>query len=243
MNILITGSDSGIGKYIAKKFLENGDNVIITGYTKSHIEETKNEFKEFKDNTTYIQLDVTSETSIKNMCSIISKKYKYIDVLINNAAFDKMDNIENYEWDVYKRIIDTNLIGKMFCIKNTINLLKNSEYPVIINIASRLATKPMKNSSAYCCAAAGIVMLTKCAALELSKYNIRVNTISPSLTMTPLSKKSYDKIQIEEYIDKNLRKRVCDMQDIYNLSKFLISKESDYINGENININGGILLR
>ena len=183
------------------------------------------------------------EESIIHMFNIIKEKYGHLDVLINNAAFDEMCSIESYSYDIFEKIIKTNLLGKMFCIKNGIELLKGSDYPTIINISSRLASKPMLDSSAYCCGAAGIVMLTQCAALELSKYNIRVNAISPALTLTPLSIKSYSKKEIEEVAKKSLRKRLCEMEDIYNLSHFLISKESDYINGENININGGILLR
>ena len=228
---------------MAKKFLESGNTVIITGCTQAHLNRTKKEFEKFKTSTLYIKVDIKDEKSVSDMFEIIQKKFRYIDALINNAAYDKMDSIETYNINIFEQIIKTNLTGKMLCIKYAISLLKKSQYPTIINIASRLAIKPMERSSAYCCAAAGIVMLTKCAALELSDYNIRVNTISPALTITPLSLKSYSKEEIINYSKKNLRKRVCEMEDIYNLTEFLISKKSDYINGENININGGILLK
>lgn len=228
---------------MAKRYLENGDYVIITGYNENHINETKKELSKYNDKTTFIKVDVTEEKSIINMFDLIKEKYGYIDVLINNAAFDKMNSIVEYTYNDFEKIVKTNLIGKMFCIKHSIELLKKSRYPSILNISSRLGTKPMNDSSAYCCSAAGIIMLTQCAALELSDENIRVNTISPSLTITPLSLKSYTKEEIKKVSDKSLRKRLCEMEDIYNLSEFLISKKSDYINGENINLNGGILLR
>lgn len=228
---------------MAKKYLEEGNHVIVTGYQESNIDSTKKELEKYKDKTTFIQVDVTDENSIISMFKIVKEKYGYIDVLINNAAFDKMESIKEYNYGDFEKIVKTNLIGKMFCIKHSVELLKKSKYPTIINISSRLATKPMIDSSAYCCSAAGIVMLTKCAALELSNENIRVNTISPSLTITPLSLKSYSEEEIEEVSKKSLRNRLCEMEDIYNLSQFLISEKSDYINGENININGGIFLR
>lgn len=228
---------------MAKRYLENGDYVIITGYNENHINETKKELSKYNDKTTFIKVDLTEEKSIINMFALIKEKYGYIDVLINNAALDKMDSIVSYSYEDFEKIVKTNLIGKMFCIKYSVELLKKSKYPTILNISSRLATKPMLDSSAYCCSAAGIVMLTKCAALELSEENIRVNTISPSLTITPLSLKSYTQDEIKEVSAKSLRKRLCEMEDIYNLSEFLISKKSDYINGENINLNGGILLK
>jgi len=228
---------------MAKRYLENGDYVIVTGYNKEHINETKEELNKYKERTLFIQVDVTKEESIINMIQIIKEKYGYIDVLINNAAFDKMDSINSYKYEDFEKIIKTNLIGKMFCIKHSIELLKKSKYPSIINISSRLATKPMNNSSAYCCSAAGIIMLTKCAALELAEEGIRVNTISPSLTITPLALKSYSKEEIKEVSNKSLRNRLCEMEDIYNLSEFLITEKADYINGENIDLSGGILLR
>ena len=169
------------------------------------------------------------------MFHLIEEKFGLLDVLINNAAFDKMESIENYDQELFEKIIKTNLIG--------IKLIRKSEYPSIINISSRLASKPMMNSSAYCCGAAGIVMLSECAALELANDGIRVNTVSPSLTLTPLAQKSYTKTEILATAKKSTRNRICEMKDVYNVVNFLISKEADYINGENININGGLLLK
>ena len=240
--ILITGSTSGIGKYVAKKLMENDDIVIVTGYHTEKIEKTKRELEKYSKKSIYLQVDVTNEDSIISMFKTIEKKFGHIDVLINNAAFDQMQSIKEYEYGTFEKIVHTNLLGKIFCIKHSINLLEKSKYPTIINIASRLASVPMNNSSAYCCCAAGIVMLTKCAALELADENIRVNCISPSLTITPLSEKSYTKIEIEQTAKKSLRKRLCEKNDIYNVIEFLISDKSDYINGENINVSGGILL-
>lgn len=223
--------------------MENGDYVIITGYHDDHIEQKKKELKEYKENTLYFKIDVNDEHSLIKMFETIKYKYGLLDVLINNAAFDQMESIENYKRDIFEKIVSTNLTGKMLCIKHSTNLLKKSEYPTIINIASRLASRPMLNSSAYCCSAAGIIMLTECAALELAKYNIRVNTVSPSLTITPLAEKSYTKEDMIKTAQMNPRNRLCEMKDIYNVISFLISPEADFINGENINVNGGLLLK
>lgn len=209
----------------------------------NHIEETKNILKQYIEQTTYIKIDVTQEESIINLMNLINEKYGYLDVLINNAAYDKMDSIEKFNNNEFKKILETNLVGKAMCIKHAIKLLEKSEYPSIINIASRLAERPMPDSSAYCSGAAGIVMLSKCAALELSSKKIRVNCVSPSLTLTPLAIKSYTKKEIAKTAEKSLNKRLCKMEDIFSLVNFLISKKADYINGENINISGGILLK
>jgi dihydroanticapsin dehydrogenase len=237
---VITGGTSGVGKELSKRFgRKNTIYVLARNIDKINLVQKELNNK----NIVFIKCDLMVENDIKNAFSIISSKEKCVDVLINNAAYDKMSCIEFYNYEVFSQIINTNLSGKMLCIKYCIPLLKKSKYPTIINISSRLATKPMLNSSAYCCAAAGIVMLTKCAALELEKYSIRVNCISPSMIETPLSLKSYSKEEIMKTENLSTRKRLCKINDVYNLVCFLISSHSDYINGENINVNSGILLK
>lgn len=86
-------------------------------------------------------------------------------------------------------------------------------------------------------------MLTQCCALELAKDNIRVNTVSPSLTLTPLGMKSYTADEIQATAEKNPSKRLGKTEDTANLVLFLLSDKADYINGENVNVNGGILLK
>lgn len=238
--IVITGGTSGIGKQLAKEY-SHSNMVFVLAKNREKIMQTKKEIN--SKNIFFIECDLNNEKDIQKSFNYIKQKTNHIDVLINNAAYDNMSSIENYSYEEFSKIVSTNLIGKMLCIKYSVNLLKFSDYPSIINIASRLAFKPMMNSSAYCCAAAGIIMLTKCAALELEKYSIRVNSISPSLTKTPLAIKSYTKDVINDTEKKSTRKRLCEINDIYNLIEFLISKESDFINGENINLNGGILLK
>lgn len=98
-------------------------------------------------------------------------------------------------------------------------------------------------SSAYCSAEAGIINFTQASALELSKYGIRVNTVSPSLTITPLALCGWTKEEIEEQKESNPLKRLGEPIDIANTVLFLLSDKASYINGENINVNGGSLLK
>ena len=238
--IVITGGTSGIGKYLVQKYAAKNTVFVIS----KNEEKIKNVEKEFHNsNVDFIRCNLEKENEIRNAFDYIKSKIDKIDLLINNAAYDVMKNLENYEYEEFSKIININLLGKVFCTKYAIELLRNSKYPCVINIASRLATKPMLDSCAYCTAAAGIVMFTKCATIELEKYGIRVNTISPSLTMTPLAKKSYSKEEINSVKKISTRKRLCTPNDIYEVVNFLSSKKSDYINGENIDLSSGILLK
>ena len=242
--ILVTGSTSGIGRQIAKQLLEANANVIITyGHNEKLAIETMEELSNYKDNILLIKCDLSKENEVDEMFNQISNKYNKLDGLVNCAAYDKVLSIENLTIDEYRHELDVNVVARWQCIKNAIPLMKKSTMPRVVNIASRLGTRPIEDSVAYCTCEAATIMLTKCCALELSKYNIRVNTVSPSLTLTPLSKQSYSEEEIQATAEKNPSKRLGKTEDTANLVLFLLSDKADYINGENINVNGGILLK
>ena len=121
-------------------------------------------------------------------------------------------------------------------------LLKKSKSAVVINIASRFAERPLPTCIPYTTSMAAIVMLSKNLALEWAPHKIRVNTVSPSLTLTPLTKKLYTKEEIIETAKKNPLNRLGEVEDTANAVMFLCSDKASYINGENLSVNGGILL-
>ena len=242
--ILVTGSTSGIGRQIARQLLENKAKVIINyGHNELLAHETMEELSMYKNNILLIKCDLSKENEVDEMFHKIAEKFEKLDGLVNCAAYDKVLSIEDLTVEEYKHEVDVNLIARWQCIKNAITLMKKSEMPRIINIASRLGTRPMEESVAYCTCEAATIMLTKCCALELAKYNIKVNTVSPSLTLTPLGMQSYSEEEIKATAAKNPSKRLGTTEDTANLVLFLLSDKADYINGENININGGILLK
>lgn len=242
--VLVTGSTSGIGRQIAKQLLENNASVVINyGHNEKLAEETMQELSNYKDNILLIKCDLSKENEVDNMFKDIEKKFGKLDGLVNCAAYDKVLSIEDLTIEEYRHELDVNVVARWQCIKNAIPLMKKSKMPRVINIASRLGTRPIEDSVAYCTCEAATIMLTKCCALELSKYNIKVNTVSPSLTLTPLGKQSYTEEEIKATAEKNPSKRLGTTEDTANLVLFLLSDKADYINGENVNVNGGILLK
>lgn len=202
--ILVTGSTSGIGRQIAKQLLENNASVVINyGHNEKLAEETMNELSNFKNNILLIKCDLSKENEVDNMFKEIENKFGKLDGLVNCAAYDKILSVEDLTIEEYRYELDVNVVARWQCIKNAIPLMKKSEMPRVINIASRLGTKPIKDSVAYCTCEAATIMLTKCCALELAKYNIKVNTVSPSLTLTPLAEKSYTEEEIKKTSEEN----------------------------------------
>ncbi len=240
---LITGSTSGMGQQMAKQLLEEGAFVVINyAHNEEHAKETMKLFKEYDDKILLIKADISNEEEVKLMFKKIDERFGKLDYLVNNAAYDKILSFEDLTPEEFRKELDVNLVARWMCTKYAIPLFKKSDYPRVVNIASRLGERPMLDSLAYCTAEAATIMLTKVSALELAKYNIRVNTVSPSLTLTSLAKQSYTDEEIKETASKNPSKRLGECEDTANLVLFLLSKEADYINGENINVNGGILL-
>lgn len=241
---IVTGGTSGIGKEISYELLQaNADVVIVYAHNDEAAENTKEEFSKYSDHFIVCKCDVSNDSDVSNLFENVRERYGKLDGLINCAAYDKVLSIQDLSTDEYRHELNVNLVGPFNCIKNAISLLKNSACGRVINIASRLGTRPMPDSLAYCTSKAGLIMLSQCAALELSEYNIRVNTVSPSLTMTPLGMQSYSEEEIKQTAMKNPTKRLGKPEDIASCVLFLLSDDADYINGENINVNGGILLK
>lgn len=163
---LVTGGTSGIGKEIAKQLLINGAKVIINyAHNEENYKETKNEFEEFKDNVLFIKTDVSNETEVIRMFEQIEK----LDYLVNNAGTNIDSYIEDFNIENFRKVLDVNLVGKVICTKHAIPLLKNSKSPSIVNIASRLGTRPCAEASAYCSAEAGIINFTRSKCIRTFK--------------------------------------------------------------------------
>ncbi len=240
---LVTGGTSGIGKEIAKQLLLNGCFVFINfGHNDDQMFEAKKELRQISDNFKIIKANISNEVEVHTMMNKIKDKFGKLDYLVNNAGTNIDSFIEDLDIHDFKKVIDVNLIGKVICTKYAIPLLKNSKTPAIVNIASRLGSAPCRESSAYCASEAGIINFTKSSALELAKYKIRVNCVSPSLTITPLALEGWTKDEIEEHRDNNPLGRLGEAIDMANAVLFLLSDKASYITGQNINVNGGSLM-
>lgn len=241
--VLVTGSSSGIGKGIAEELCLSGATVILNSIEQDpELQNTFDEFKQKGYKVFPIWADVSKEEQVAQMFEMIDKQFGRLDFLCNNAGIAINNSIEDNLQSTWDKVLEVNLMGKMLCTKHAIPLLKKSNDGRIVNTSSRLATKPIKNSSAYCCSQAGILMLTKCSALELAEYGIKVNAVCPALTLTPLSLKKYTSEEIEQFAKENPLGRLCKIEDTVHTVLFLLSNQSDFITGESIEVSGGNLL-
>jgi len=243
---LVTGSSKGIRKAIAIKLAKYGYVVYITFKSdKRGGTQTQEEIKKVGGKSQLLELDVCSESSVKNTINNIGKEYGHLNVLINNAGIEKAKDIENITFSEWKAVVETATNGIFLCTKYAIPLLKYQENPNIIVISSALGERPDPDFPAYCVSKAAANAFTKAMALGLGKYGIRTNTILPGSTKTPLwdSLGGNNLETWNNFAKNNPMGRNPKSEDIANAVVMIINDQSNYLNGNFIYVNGGSHLR
>lgn len=242
---LVTGASRGIGREIAFRLAERGAFVLVH-FSKSRemAEDVVADIRRKGGSAEALRADVSDEGEVERMFYDVAENFPCLDYLVNNAGIDIPQPIESHDVDAWRRIIDVNVTGKFLTTKHAIPLLKKAPKASVVNIASRLAWKALEDSGAYCCAAAAVVMLTKCTALELAPYAIRVNAVCPGFTRTQLTEGIYPDEEIwKQAAEANPLKRVGMPGDAAQAVLYLLSDEADYINGTHLIVDGGSMLK
>lgn len=242
-NIIITGSSSGIGFELLNQVSMHGGNVIAC--CRKFDEDLKKKIdliKEKYSNKIYlIKLDLSSEESTIKAANEINGLKIQIDGLVNNAGIILNSLFEMTKLSDLKNVFQVNFFSQFIFTQTVVkSLKKNKNGSSIVNIASTSAFDKVIGRSVYSSSKAALISLSNSLSNELSRYNIRVNSISPGMTNTEmLINYTNDKV-IEETKQRILLKRAADKEEITNLILFLLSKKSSYINGQNIRIDGGM---
>ena len=188
---IITGAGKGIGKAVAIAYAKQGMSVCCIARTLSDIVSTVNEIKESGGNAMAISCDVTNYENVKEAMQKAYERYGGIDLVLVNAGTDTeklpIDELDIAEW---KRVMDVNLNGAFYTVKAAILYLKRNGSGKIITIGSGMGHKGRADDSAYSCSKAGLWMLTRVLAQELSEYRISVNELIPGPVITDMGKDS-----------------------------------------------------
>ena len=163
-----------------------------------------------------------------------------MNILINSSGINIRDKVIDISIKDWNEVINTNLTGVMFSTQKLIELLKNADYGRIINITSIFSKVSYPERASYASSKGGLIQLTKTLALELSKFNITANSISPGPMLTDINKKVLeDKINYEKFCQNIPLGRFGNPEEIATAIMFLASKYSSYVNGSDILIDGG----
>lgn len=241
--VLVTGAGKGIGKTIAKQFVQEGANVCINDIVRDDAEKTSEELKKLGGKTIAIQADVSNEEEVRKMFDLLFKQFGTIDILVNNAGIGDSFMVEDTTYEMWKKVIDINLNAAFLCCKAVIPIMQKKRCGKIVNIAS-VAAKKMSyhGGAAYTASKAGLLGFTRHLAYELASYGINVNAVCPGATLTPLLKASASPAQLEEEIVRFPMGKFCQAEDIADAVLFLCSEKSKMMVGQAIDVDAGELL-
>lgn len=248
---IITGGAQGLGEALARRLDSEGAKVVIADV---NIEMARKVSSELRDSIA-VKVDVTNYNSVEAMAVQAVERYGRIDLLVCNAAILIAKPVEEFDSELWKKVIDVNLVGYFNTAKAVVSYMIKQKKGSIIQINSKSGKKGSSKNSAYAASKFGGIGLTQSLALELATYNIRVNSLCPGdLLDSPLWVNSlyeqYAKNQgitkeevRQKYIDQVPLKRGCTYDDVANALVFLASDEASYMTGQAINVTGGQEMR
>ena len=238
----ITGATRGIGRQIAITLAKEGFDIAIN-YRKENEDliETKKMVEDQKVKCFTVQGDVSSFEDSERMVKDIIEEFNHIDILVNNAGITKDMLLMRMKKEDFESVIGVNLVGTFNITKNVIPYMMKNRSGRIINVSSVVGISGNAGQTNYSASKAGIIGFTKSLAKEVGSRNILVNAVAPGFIETQMT--DVLKVGVREEISKTIPlKRMGTVEDVANVVKFLASKDSSYITGQVINIDGGMLM-
>jgi gluconate 5-dehydrogenase len=240
---LITGGSHGLGMAMAIGLGKAGAELIINGRSIKKLEEAAKEYAKEGLKVHNYEFDVTDDKQVKEAIDQIEEEVGPIDILVNNAGIIKRIPMEKMETEDFREVIDVDLVAPFIVSKYVGRKMIERHEGKIININSMMSELGRNTVSAYAAAKGGLKMLTKNMATEWAKYNIQTNGIGPGYFATtqtaPIRVKGHP---FNEFIiNRTPAARWGDPEDLAGTAVFLASRASDFINGQIIYVDGGIL--
>lgn len=241
---VITGAASGIGRASALLFAEEGAKLIAADWDEARGSKVVAEIRDREGEASFVKADVSSPQDVRRMINAAVSIYGRLDILFNNAGVEGEQaptadcSLENWE-----RVINVNLRGVFLGMKYAIPEMLKAGGGVIINTASQLGLVGFAGMPAYCASKGGVIQLTRTAALEYARQNIRVNAICPGLIWTPM---------LERYVagKEDVRKALTALEpigrlglpeEVARLALFLASDDSSFCTGAPFIVDGGFV--
>jgi NAD(P)-dependent dehydrogenase (short-subunit alcohol dehydrogenase family) len=234
---LVTGAAKGIGREIAKAFVEQGAFVILGDLLLENAKtESKNINKFNNKHALGIFLDVTDPLSIQQAITTTVEEFGQLDILVNNAGILHPYLIIEFPLEEWQRTFKVNMEGTFLCSQTAARqMIKQGKGGCIINISSAAANKPDRSHAAYSASKAAIIAFTRILALELGEYGIRANAILPGATDTDMLLQQYK----GELLTKTPLHKLAQPRDQANVAIFLASDLASHVTGEYIVVSGG----
>ena len=239
---IVTGGTRGIGRAIALKLADHGANIVIN-YRNSdkEAEELKAILEGKGVKVLTVKCDISNFEDSKNLMNKCKEVFGKIDILVNNAGITKDTLIMRMKEEDFDNVIDVNLKGTFNCAKHASAIMLKQRFGKIINMTSVVGIAGNAGQVNYAASKAGVIGLTKSLAKELGSRGITVNAVAPGFINTDMTASLSEKVK--EEASKNIPlKRLGDPEDVANLVGFLASDAANYITGQVINVDGGMVM-
>ena len=233
----------GIGAAVARQLAADGMDVVVTDAHARRCREYAEKWsEEFDREFLALPLDVTDYAAVGEVIDTVIEKRDRLDVLVNNAGWNKIEPVAEMARETWLRSIDVDLNGTFNCMRHALPRMIDRNRGAIVNISSIAAWETStEHGAAYSAAKAGVHALTRVAAAENGKHGIRVNAVAPGLIYNDFLRKIYPDEFFDGYVEnRSLVGRLGQPQDIADIVSFLVSDKAGYINGEVYGVSGGV---
>ncbi len=248
-NIIITGAAMGLGYASAVDLAAKGANLLLVDYNKDVLETITASLQKSYPASKIISFvaDVSNEEAVKNYVEVAVKNFGTIDGFYNNAGIEgRQAPLTEYNLDIFKKVIDINLMGVYYGLRYVIPVMQKQKYGRVLNVASVGGIRGVLNQSAYVASKHAVAGLTKNAAIEYGKDGILTNALAPGAILTPMVAEAFKQINPAdpkaaetEYAQRNPTRRLGIPEEVAKIATFLLSEDNSYINGQTIAIDGG----
>lgn len=239
---IVTGSARGIGKAIAMKLASYGANIVINDIPSSDCAETAcEEIKALGVDSIVVKGDVRNKEDVDALISAAMDKFGKIDIFVNNAGVTRdglMIRMSEEDWDL---VMDINLKGAFNCIKAVARPMMKQRSGSIINIASIVGVMGNAGQANYVASKAGLIGLTKTTAKEFASRGIRCNAVAPGFIRSAMTDVLTDDVK-KKYFESIPLGRFGETDNIADVVAFLASDMSQYVTGQTINVDGGLVM-
>lgn len=235
--VVTAAAGTGIGFATAKRCLEEGATVVVSDAHERRLEESADQLAALGgDRPLAVPCDVTDETQVQAMFAAAVARHGGVDVLVNNAGLGgtaELVDMTDEQWD---KVVDVTLNGTFRCTRAALRHMRERGGGVIVNNASVLGWRAQQGQAHYAAAKAGVMALTRCAAVEAAAYGVRVNAVAPSLAMHPFLAKVTTEELLEELTSREAFGRAAEPWEVANVIVFLASGYASYLTGEVISV-------
>ncbi|MFG3527841.1 SDR family oxidoreductase [Streptomyces sp. NPDC047917] len=237
--VITAAAGAGIGGATARRFLEEGARVVIGDAHTRRLKETEQAFaEEFgADRVAALPCDVTDETQVRALFELAERTHDGLDIVVNNAGLGGTAELTEMTDEQWTKVLDVTLNGTFRCTRTALRSFRAAgRGGIVVNNASVVGWRAQSGQAHYAAAKAGVMALTRCAAIEAAEYGVRVNAVAPSLAMHPHLVKVTSAELLDELTAKEAFGRYAEPWEVANVIVFLASDYSSYLTGEVVSV-------